>query len=938
MDEPDYQRSLAEDAARAWWMVELALLDERAEAADIRAAIRLRLLDMDGMNEAICQRIVERCFGRDGDRLDARQRWARPSSGQRAFRGPGLLENTQILCEDLFEMAHGLPRFKADFRLHRLSRVIDPDALVCLDGRVKLPFDERYDWPSIPLGEGGNASGLLQDGSVDSHIHLGGTLPPLFYWVALMGGEIPLDALSIYPTDHTRSSNGKQLWQQAICRAMALRLCLAARVQRYFHGQEGKRVFAHLPLPPPDEDSTGQPWHRRLFAPVQNRPRRDSPPQRERQAAKRLVSRLPRPTLRHVAEQPWFNLEKKLRRGFPTDGLSLRRYPSFAEIRAVALGLSHKQRFSIAPKDRWPLTDPLRQERLAALGGCHYAEGERRLLVYAARLLRESEDTAERAEVEQDLLAYLRIRNALHRKLAHDHGADGLMSFIESFNRRGFYCGQRKSVARVKAAAQKSDAPVRERLLLRRNMRRRMGRLLEHSRMKAALDMQLVEAYAPPPLRAAGPHFAYTACGMVPGSRDAAALPGEWFTLPGPLRRIEMRVSLPEGNQMMRILHVWLEAIAAHLRTDCGIRNHQVGLLFHLIKKSGSRRDVREAEWHAKRLCHLLNGYPGLRRYVVGIDAAGDERRAAPRVFAKAFRQLRRCEQKLRPHPEHPSMRLGWTYHAGEDADDLLTSLRHIDEVARLLLPKASPARLGHALLLGEPPERFYQRHHGEVEVMLGPHLLDLVWAQGRLGEDRHPEHVAWLRHRIVQLASKETRVPRIERCYEAMEMDGDGGEPKTETELLRILHFTFKEDNAHKPLTLFASQDWIEMAGLLQQELRESLTRRRISIEANPTSNLIIGGYSHYRDLPYQTLVEAGLPLSLNTDDPGLFMSSLPAEFASMYKALAETMRHREALVWLRERLFDAQQGSFLGNVPIGADNPLFDIKSLAWLFKFCP
>ena len=79
------------------------------------------------------------------------------------------------------------------------------------------------------------------------------------------------------------------------------------------------------------------------------------------------------------------------------------------------------------------------------------------------------------------------------------------------------------------------------------------------------------------------------------------------------------------------------------------------------------------------------------------------------------------------------------------------------------------------------------------------------------------------------------------------------------------------------------------------------------------------------YRDLPYQTLINDGLAVSLNTDDPGLFMSSLSWEFSAMYKALAENngMSHREILGWLNERLFDAQKSSFLGNhVPISLNS----------------
>ncbi len=94
-----------------------------------------------------------------------------------------------------------------------------------------------------------------------------------------------------------------------------------------------------------------------------------------------------------------------------------------------------------------------------------------------------------------------------------------------------------------------------------------------------------------------------------------------------------------------------------------------------------------------------------------------------------------------------------------------------------------------------------------------------------------------------------------------------------------------------------------------------------RICVEANPTSNLLIGDYRAYGKLPYQRLIEDGIALSLNTDDPGLFMTTLPGEFSAMYEALAERdLPHREILAWLRERIFDAEQSTFLGrHVPAG-------------------
>lgn len=120
--------------------------------------------------------------------------------------------------------------------------------------------------------------------------------------------------------------------------------------------------------------------------------------------------------------------------------------------------------------------------------------------------------------------------------------------------------------------------------------------------------------------------------------------------------------------------------------------------------------------------------------------------------------------------------------------------------------------------------------------------------------------------------------------------------------------------------LTVTADPYWLELTGKPQELLRGRLARRRLCIEANPTSNLLIGGFADYREIPYRSLTDAGLAVSSSTGDPGLSMASLPRGFAAMYPPLSLEMRHREALQWPIERLVDADQSTFLGTqVPAG-------------------
>lgn len=56
-------------------------------------------------------------------------------------------------------------------------------------------------------------------------------------------------------------------------------------------------------------------------------------------------------------------------------------------------------------------------------------------------------------------------------------------------------------------------------------------------------------------------------------------------------------------------------------------------------------------------------------------------------------------------------------------------------------------------------------------------------------------------------------------------------------------------------------------------------LAEHRIPIEVNPTSNLRLNVYPSYQDHPLRRLYEAGVPLTVNSDDPPLFGTSLEQE-----------------------------------------------------------
>jgi adenosine deaminase len=62
---------------------------------------------------------------------------------------------------------------------------------------------------------------------------------------------------------------------------------------------------------------------------------------------------------------------------------------------------------------------------------------------------------------------------------------------------------------------------------------------------------------------------------------------------------------------------------------------------------------------------------------------------------------------------------------------------------------------------------------------------------------------------------------------------------------------------------------------------LVEELARRGITLEVCPTSNVVLGVFPTYEEHPFPALREAGIPLTLGSDDPPYFGASVGGEYA---------------------------------------------------------
>jgi hypothetical protein len=298
-----------------------------------------------------------------------------------------------------------------------------------------------------------------------------------------------------------------------------------------------------------------------------------------------------------------------------------------------------------------------------------------------------------------------------------------------------------------------------------------------------------------------------------------------------------------------------------------------------------------------------------------------EEVRAAAQL---ATRHIRRFSD-VGPPP------LRTTVHAGEDFAHVLTGLRHIDEAVELLQLREGD-RLGHAVALGLNPGAWAARS-GRVAMPLEDRLLDLSWewtwwTQRGVGADA--ARLSYVSRSIRDLGERLFGEPVTPLQIEQLRND------LADTDRLRTAGFPDRPRRPDRALPQGRRYDrqrrleqylqdraifrrgrttlWIDATGevdaLLEisASLRSEVGRRGVAVEINPTSNLLIGdlgdlqGHPLWRLAPPRPVKELPpLAITVGSDDPLVFNSSLPTEYQLLFDTLVIAgLTDFEALGWL--------------------------------------
>ncbi len=415
------------------------------------------------------------------------------------------------------------------------------------------------------------------------------------------------------------------------------------------------------------------------------------------------------------------------------------------------------------------------------------------------------------------------------------------------------------------------------------------------------------------------------------------------------LQSLELRASpgtsVSEMVQYLRDIDAGVTSVQPHQESPCKARC-ELGIVFHLTKLRGGgfEEGLPKPNWtntnadpgykgngkgyrfalffqqrqaQAECLGRALCTRPDLIKLVRGFDVCTDEMGVPAWVMAPLFRYLRDTGNLVAKHASQassepiPPPRL--TVHSGEDFVHLIGGLRNVDEsICYYNLEEGD--RIGHGVALGVDASRWAQ-DIGRIPVSIEQRLFDLTWewcCYTRRSLAFSSNRLARIEDEISQLATcffgEELRAGPNEVC-ELVEdlhcekrlrrMGFPNGDPPSLEDMLPRERRLYMFLTARSAFQRGQQTRWVRPADeaealeILQTHVRSRVASLGLTVEVNPTSNLLIGNMGDLQNHPMWRLrsplneVRPRLRISVGSDDPVVFATKLPQEFALMHDAL---------------------------------------------------
>lgn len=137
---------------------------------------------------------------------------------------------------------------------------------------------------------------------------------------------------------------------------------------------------------------------------------------------------------------------------------------------------------------------------------------------------------------------------------------------------------------------------------------------------------------------------------------------------------------------------------------------------------------------------------------------------------------------------------------------------------------------------------------------------------------------------------------------------------------LYHLYHYNGKiKKEGDQCITKKVSRQMVRGISLVQKKMQKEISRKGLAIETNPSSNILISSLAHYTDHPIITFYNKGLVddsdkirdcaqlnVSINTDDAGVFNTTLHNEYTLMANSLEFMQDINGEYVYQRDKIYD--------------------------------
>ncbi len=347
----------------------------------------------------------------------------------------------------------------------------------------------------------------------------------------------------------------------------------------------------------------------------------------------------------------------------------------------------------------------------------------------------------------------------------------------------------------------------------------------------------------------------------------------------------------------------------------------------------------KEIKREAMAIVNLRQQNSSTAMRIYGIDAASSEIACRPEVFAQSFRYLRNHHvtslmTRLGIPEDKPVPNLRVTFHVGEDFYDLLDGLRAIDEAIDFL-QLGYGDRIGHGVALGLDIEDYYQKRNYEIALPRQNFLDNIAWMLNKIklwdidiSTALYEKLSTEFRDNYKKVFYKAMIDSDLSDYIQAMALRDENPElffaEYEQRENIRksytISHWAIYSSNRNKHFYKYLSKsiyeliqryhydtsvksngniftkytldkEYIKSLKILQLKMRQKIEAKGIAVESNPSSNYLIGNLRDMSKIPLFKLFpideqESGsnrLNVSVNTDDQGVFYTSLNKEYSML-------------------------------------------------------